>query len=233
MSYARSAAFKVFQKRIKDLRRAVNAASRLRIGGTHNQLYREAMLSSTILLGFAYFEAYVSDVVDGACRALCSCGVTASALPADLRVQVAIAAHIKQLSEIRDPVRQRNQIKEKKNNGVFDILNDTNIPSRIDAEALLSGVTYPKLDNIRRLLARMGIANPKAELISRGGHSIEQKLTSIHDVRAELAHTGVLPAWTPADYEMRLSGLEDFAKAFDKILHRHVIGIVPSNNWVI
>jgi len=208
-------------------------AARLRVGGARNQLYRDAMLSSTVLLGFAYFEAYIRDVVDDACKALCSSGIRADAIPINLRIHVSIVAHIKKLSEIRDPAKQMKQIEVMRSNGMLDILDDANVPVRIDVDALLSGVTYPKPDNIRRLLARIGVANPKAELISRGGHSIEQKLTSIHDVRAELAHTGVMPSWTTSDYEMRLGGLEEFAKTFDKILHRHVIGVVPSTNWVV
>lgn len=233
MSYARSAAFKAFQLRIRDLRRTVGVAARLRVGGMRKQLYRDAMLSSTVLLAFAYFETYVSDVVDDACKALCSAGVRADTIPLNLRIHVSIGAYIKQLSEIRDPAKQMKRIEVMKADGTLDILDDTSVPVRIDVDALLSGVTYPKPVNIRRLLARIGIADPKAELISRGGHSIEQKLTSIHDVRAELAHTGVMPSWTTSDYEMRLDGLKEFAKAFDKILHHHVIAVVPSTKWIV
>lgn len=232
MSYARSAAFKVLQARVAGLRRIVDASARLRIGGRRNQLYRESMLSSTVLLGFAYFEAYVSDVVDDACKSLCSGGLNASKFPSDLRVHVAIAAHIRNWVDIQDPAKQRNQINANRSAGVFDILNDADTPMKIDVAALLSGVSYPKPKNVKRLLARLGIADPKAELIARGGHSIEQKLISIHDARAELAHTGAMPAWTIADYLDRLDGLEQFARAFDKVLHRHVSALVSSSRWI-
>lgn len=117
--------------------------------------------------------------------------------------------------------------------GGMDILNDTDVPMRIDVDALLSGVSYPKPANVRKLLARLGIENSIDKLRQRGGHAVEQKLTSIHDARAELAHTGNLPAWTHADYQVRLNGLEEYAKALDKVLHRHVASAVSSAQWIV
>lgn len=186
-----------------------------------------------MLLGFAYFEAYIADVVDDFCKAICSKGVTADRFPEDLRAHITIAANLKNWVGIQDPSKQRAQINAGRKKGVFDLLNDQNRPVQIDAAALLAGVSYPKPANVRKLLSRLGIQDPIAQLVARGGHSIEQKLVSIHDVRTELAHTGTMPSWTLSDYENRIDGLEEFAKAVDKVLHRQVSSIASASSWIV
>jgi hypothetical protein len=232
MPYAKSVAFKSFESRIAELRKVVRAASRLRIGGRANKTYRDAMLSSSLLLSFAYFEAYVADVTNDVCKALCSVGVSAASFARDLRAHVAVASRLRQWSDVQDPIRLRQQIWVHKDADGFVLLDDSAMPARIDVDLLLSGVGYPKPENIKKLLSRLGIGDPNAQLRRRGGHAVIQKLTSVHDARAELAHTGRMPGWTFADYDIRLLELRQFARAMDHVLWNYVVDVVPATAWI-
>ena len=232
MAYARSAALKELHLQIDRLVLVVKAAGRLRAGGRHNQRYKDAMYASSVLLSFAYFEAYVSDLVADVCSGFVNVALPAGGLPSAMRAHVAVCSRIASWAEIQDPAKQREHVWAHKTAGNFEILADSVVPARIDSSSLLSGISYPKPDNVRKLLARLGVDQPKKKLIERGGHAVEQKLTSIHDARAELAHTGRLPAWAPADYSVRLRELKEFAVAFDKVVHRHVVSIASSRGWI-
>lgn len=232
MPYSKGAAYKSFIVRVDDLRRVVGAADRLKVGGKYNQTYRDAMLSSSILLSFAYFESYVADVTNDVCKALCSPGLMAKSLAGDLRAHVSVSSKLNSWIGIQDPLKQRQQILAFKAADGFELLADEYSPTGIDVGSLLSGVGYPKPDNIRKLLSRFGVPDPLAALKGAGGHSVMQKLTSIHDARAELAHTGRLPAWTISDYKDRLTDIGHFARAVDYVLWRYVCSTVPSSRWI-
>jgi hypothetical protein len=232
MGYSRSAAFKTFQANSKASRQVVNAAAKIKFGGKRRSLYQDSMLSSAVLLAFANFERYVGDVVDDLCKGLCAAGLAVSKLPIELRVQIAVVSKLSEWSDIKDPSKLQSNIWKYKQNDGFVMLEEGFVPKNIDVDAILAKASYPKIGNILKLLRRLGIADPKTILKVVGGHAIEQKLTSIHDARAELAHTGKLPLWTTQDYLDRLVDLEAFAKVFDKILFRHFCGLASAPHWI-
>jgi len=232
MAYARSAAFKSLQRRLRELHSVVAHAWRLKKGGKRLPIYKEALLSSSVLLSFAHFESYVGDVTNDVCKAFCSAALSSAQFPAALRAHVAVGSKLKGWGEIQDPTKQRAQILAHKANGGFEILNDLTVPLKIDVDSILVDVSYPKLKNVKKLLNRLGVDDPIASLIKSGGHSISQKLISIHDARAELAHTGQAPNWTKTDYQHRLQELLQFAAAMDRVLFTLVASTVKSTNWI-
>jgi hypothetical protein len=233
MPYSKSASIKRFEARVSDLARVARVANALKIGGVrYNATYRDAMLSSSILLSFAYFEAYFADITNDVAKALCSSKIQASALSQDLRVQIAVASQLDGWSEIQDPAKRRKQIWAHKASNGFLLLEDAHVPASLGVSNLLSGISYPKPDNVKKLLSRFGIGDPLKELKAKGGHAVMQKLTSIHDARAELAHTGRLPSWSPMDYQDRLREIVEFAKSMDRVLWTYVRSAVPATCWI-
>lgn len=232
MGYARSASLKAFQAKVEASRKVVKAAERMRFGGAKRPLYQASMRSSSILLTFANFESYVNDALNDVCKGFCSAVIPASKLPPELRTQIAIIQKIKQWAEVKDPVKLHSQVWAQKEGGGFSMLDDNAIPSALDVDALVANTGYPKFDNIIKLMRRIGMADPKTALKKVGGYSIDQKLTSFHDARAELAHTGKLPIWSFQDYLDRLDDLEDFAKALDKCICSHFCRYAGMANWI-
>jgi hypothetical protein len=229
MPYAKSAVYKAFELRLAGHQRTVIAAFRFKAGGAYNSTIRDAMCSSAILLGFAHFESYVTDVVDDLCKALTSAGKSSAVFSDDLRAHVAVAFQVSAWSELQDPGKLRKQIWTHKLADGFALLNDAAVPTKISSSAVLARIRYPKPDNIKKLLTRLGFVDPVASL---GGPTVLQKLTSFHDVRAELAHTGKLPSWSQADYSQRLNEFGQFARAFDHLLWKYVVAIVPASRWI-
>jgi hypothetical protein len=232
MPYARSAALKQLHGRLDDLQRVTRSAGKLKVGGKKNPLLRESMYSSVILLSFAHFESYVSDVSADLCKALCSANKPAKALNDSLRAHVSVASQLSAWKNIQDPAKLRKQIWLHKGANGFELLSDAASPVWIDPTLVLAGIGYPKPDNIKKFLGRLGIADSTKALQAVGGLTIMQKLTSIHDARVELAHTGKLPSWAHADYELRVKGLREFAGVLDRVLWRYVCASVPSKQWI-
>jgi hypothetical protein len=232
MSYARSAAFRVFQTRVEAARQVAKAASKIRFGGKKKGLYQESMFSSSILLTFANFETYIRDISNDICKGFCSAGLISSNLPEELRTQTSIVARLAEWSNIHDPGKLQANIWKHKAAGGFSVLSDTFTPKNIDVDALITKIAYPKIDNVVRLMRRLGVKDPRDALKAIGGHAIEQKLTSFHDARAELAHTGKLPTWTAQDYIDRLDDLGAFARTLDKIFCRHFCHYASLSNWI-
>lgn len=232
MPYAISAALKSFRTRNADLKRLVTKAHRLRIGGRKAPVYRDAMLSSAVLLSFALFEAYVSDVIDAFFKGLENAKVKTEQLPPELRAHHALACRLDEWSDIQDPSKLRDRIWGDKVAGKLVLLDDGVELASLDVSPFLAGIAYPKLDNVKKLLTRLGVAKPLDALRGKGGHAIAQKLVSFHDARAELAHTAQLPSWTEQDYQDRLLELEQFALAFDKVLYSRFTSISSSTAWI-
>lgn len=232
MGYARSAARKQLDDRLARLIGVARVAGRLRIGGKKNAILRESMYSSVILLSFAHFESYISDICADLCKALCSGAIPASKLNSALRAHVAVASCVPAWSDIQDPTKLRQQIVAYKGSGGFDLLIDDLVPTWIEPSTVLAGISYPKPKNIKRLLERLGVDEPLLALKAVGGIAVMQKLTSIHDARAELAHTGRLPGWTPADYELRVTDLGGFASALDRVIWKYMCACIPSKHWI-
>ena len=232
MPYATSAALKSFRMKNADLKRLVTKAYRLRIGGRRAPVYRDAMLSSAVLLSFALFEAYVSDVVDAFFKGFENAKVKTEQLPPETRAHHALACRLDEWSDIQDPSKLRERIWVDKSAGKLMLLDDGINLASLDVSPFLAGIAYPKLDNIKKLLMRLGVAKPLDALRAKGGHAITQKLISFHDARAELAHTAQLPSWTQNDYQDRLKELEEFALAFDKVLHSQFTSISNATAWI-
>jgi hypothetical protein len=232
MGYARSAAFKAFQTHVSASRRVVKAAGKISFGGKRRKLYQDSMLSSSILLCFANFENYLSDVIDDMCIGFCAAALTASGLPPELRTQVAVVSKLAEWADIEDPTKLQANLWKYKEGGGFAVLDDAFVPKNINVDAITAKITYPKIDNVIKVMRRIGIQKPKAKLKAVGGHAIEQKLTSIHDARAELAHTGKLPVWTTQDYVDRLNDLETFARTLDKIFCQHFCRYASLPKWI-
>lgn len=232
MSYTRSSAFKALQSNLAAARQVVKAANKINFGGKRKPLYRDSMLSSAVLLSFANFESYVSDVLNDMCKGFCAAKLNSAKLPAELRSQIAVTAKLSEWDDIEDPTKLQSRIWAHKTAGGFEVLNDNFVPANLDAGSIATRAAYPKLDNVIKLMRRVGIQKPRDVLRTVGGHTIEQKLTSIHDARAELAHTGKLPLWAAQDYIDRLDDLEYFARTLDRIFCRHFCRYASSLNWI-
>jgi hypothetical protein len=216
---------------VGELRVTLKSSLRIKLGGKRNQLVRQSMQCGVVLIAFAYFESYFREVVEDVFASLSAGGVSSSSLAEATRTQVAIGCRLDEWARTVDPAKQSKQIWTYRGVGGFDLLEDSLVVRADVATALLAGITYPKLDNVRKLLARLGIDDPLARLRSTAKMQIDQYLVSFHDARVDLAHNGTPPGWSEADFEVKLSELMLFAKALDKVLYGWVGQASSYSHW--
>lgn len=231
MGYKRSAALRRFAEKTSSLHRLIRAARRIKLGGKSNAELKGAMRSGSVVLAFGHFEGYYREVIEDICSSLSDAGSTYAEMPVSFRTHAAVACRLEEWGSIQNPQSLSERIWAIRAGGGFDTLLDENRVSAGIASDLMSGITYPKLDNIRKMLARLGIADPLAKLRATARLPIDQYLTSFHDARVDLAHNGTPPGWAESDFENQLERLHSFARVLDRVLFQWFCQRAGMRSW--
>jgi len=96
------------------------------------------------------------------------------------------------------------------------------IPVSIDAASFLEKKKYPSPKNIPQLFKRLGIKKIWAVVSSAGRMNSELVLTSLNDLRTDIAHEGKLPPdFSYTDFRSRLEQMRRFVAALDRGVSTH------------
>lgn len=91
------------------------------------------------------------------------------------------------------------------------------IPTAVDAAAFLEKKKYPSPKNLPQLFRRLGVKQIWAVISAAGRMNSEMILTSLNDLRTDIAHEGnVPPGFGFSDYRDRLDQMRRFVAALDR-----------------
>lgn len=189
------------------------------------------MQSGTVLLAFSYFEVYFREVVEDIFSSLAAAGVRADVLTPRTRIHCAIDWKLAEWAEVQDPSKRCEAVWNYVSSGGVGSLHDVGVVERSFAERVLSGITYPKPDNIKKMLVRLGINNPVTCLRRKARMNIDQYLIGFHDARVDLAHNGNPPGWAEADYDQKIEDLLKFSKVLDRVLCQWFCERASISHW--
>lgn len=92
--------------------------------------------------------------------------------------------------------------------------------------------SYPSMQNIERVLRRLGVGDVKGTLNRQGGgRDVVGLLDSIAGLRTSLAHSATLPGISVGDVPLRIDGLKTFIQAFDRTLYFQLLTTLTDQDW--
>ena len=106
-------------------------------------------------------------------------------------------------------------------------------PATIDTSAFLDRKKYPSPTNLPKLLKRLGVRDTWATIGAAGRIDGERILTSLNDLRTNIAHEGkVPPGFGLADFKDRVRQMSRFVAALDRGVSGHFCsGVVARSAW--
>ncbi|MDP1733223.1 MAG: HEPN domain-containing protein [Sulfuritalea sp.] len=107
------------------------------------------------------------------------------------------------------------------------------IPTAVDASAFLEKKKYPSPKNLPQLFRRLGVKQIWAVVSAAGRMNSEMILTSLSDLRTDIAHEGnVPPGFGLSDYRDRLAQMRRFVAALDRgVSNRFCKNVMPRATW--
>lgn len=106
-------------------------------------------------------------------------------------------------------------------------------PILVDASVFLEKKKYPSPKNMPSLFRRLGIKQIWAVISAAGKMNSELMLTSLNDLRTDIAHEGkVPPGFGLSDYRDRLNQMRRFVAALDRgVSKRFCPHVMPRTEW--
>lgn len=106
-------------------------------------------------------------------------------------------------------------------------------PAEIDPTMFLDRKKYPSPRNLPQLLRRLGVRQTWAIIGAAGRLNGELILTSLNDLRTDIAHDGLVPpGFGLADFRDRLRQMRQFVAALDRGVSTHFCsGVVARSAW--
>lgn len=103
------------------------------------------------------------------------------------------------------------------------------LPAPVDASEFLEKKKYPSPKNLPQLFRRLGIHQIWAIVSAAGRMNSELILTSLNDLRTDIAHEGrVPPGFGLNDFRDRLDKMSRFVAALDRGVSKHFCGNIMS-----
>lgn len=102
-----------------------------------------------------------------------------------------------------------------------------------DAADFLDKKKYPSPKNLPQLFRRLGVEKIWAVVNKAGKMNGELILTSLNDLRTDIAHEGKLPpGFSMGDFRNRLEQMRHFVAALDRGVSTHFCsGTIPRTTW--
>lgn len=233
MSYRCSRARREFEAQLTQAERELSALYKVAAKrGAGSRL-----LAAYYVFSFSQLEVYVKSFVEDSLNAVMVCGVSAEKLP-DLMLGYLIhkcenlAADYRRYSVRED----EGEILEKVAHAARKIftwgMNPVSI-SGLDAADFLEKKKYPSPKNIPHLFRRLGVEKIWAVVGKAGRMNAELILTSLNDLRTEIAHEGKVPVgFSLGDFRQRLNQMRRFVAALDRGVAGHFCpAVVSRSGW--
>lgn len=105
--------------------------------------------------------------------------------------------------------------------------------TQADAAEVLEKKKYPSPKNLPQLFRRLGVKQIWAVVGKAGKMNGEMILTSLNDLRTDIAHEGkVPPGFSLADFRNRIDQMNRLVAALDRGLSAHFCsGVMPRSTW--
>jgi len=106
-------------------------------------------------------------------------------------------------------------------------------PTAVDASAFLDKKKYPSPKNLPQLFRRLGVRQIWAVVSAAGRMNSEMILTSLNDLRTDIAHEGNVPSgFGLSDYRDRLRQMRRFVAALDRgVSKKFCEDVMPWATW--
>jgi hypothetical protein len=103
----------------------------------------------------------------------------------------------------------------------------------LDASLFLERKKYPSPKNLPQLFRRLGVGHTFAVVSAAGHFNAELTLTSLNDLRTDIAHDGLVPpSFGLADFRDRLRQMRQLVAALDRSLSTHFCtSVVRRSSW--
>lgn len=107
------------------------------------------------------------------------------------------------------------------------------LPDPVAPAAFLEKKKYPSPKNLPQLFRRLGVQNIWAVVSAAGRINSELLLTSLNDLRTDIAHEGRVPVgFGFSDFRSRLDQMKSFVAALDRGLSKHFCpDVMPRAIW--
>ncbi|MGF6492418.1 hypothetical protein ABIE56_000573 [Luteibacter sp. 621] len=232
MAYLQSKARAAFEESLKDIRERLKLAKKSKV---HVSL-AEYVMASSIFLGHAQMENYISDVFSGFAQVSVTQARNCSELPENLR------AHL----FFRRSNMKALVAKSLAGGGEKDFLKSLSGSLAGPARALLDttqgvGVMvggdilgdskYPSQDNLRAVFNRIGIGDVFSSMNSVLRQDSKLLLSAIGSLRTQLAHSATLPGTGYKDIKEVLTKTSRFVRGLDRVMYTAVLQNYDDAAW--
>lgn len=233
MAYLISRQRAAFEGQIESIKTKLGAADRPDLSVD----LRDYAVAAAIFLAHAEFENYFVYVLSDIARTYTLAASDATKLPAKLRVHLVVTKFNleglapKLLSRARDPD-FTNAIEKWFNSADRSLIAGAGSLAPLSGIDIYGDYSYPSMQNIERILRRLGVGDVRGTLNRLGGgRDVVALLESIADLRTSLAHSAQLPGINISDVLLRIDGLKVFAQAFDRTLHAQILTTLTVQDW--
>lgn len=233
MSYRCSRARREFETQLEQAVREMMPLYRVAVknGGASR------LLAAYYVFAFSQLEVYVKNFVEDSLNTLNTSGSTVENWP-DLMLgfflhkSENLAANYRRYSVNED----EGEIIEKVAQTARRVLSwskGTESVAALDAADFLEKKKYPSPKNLPQLFKRLGVKKIWAVIGKAGRMNGEMILTSLNDLRTDIAHEGrVPPGFTIGDFRDRLDQMRRFVAALDRGIAMHFCSAaIPRSSW--
>lgn len=107
------------------------------------------------------------------------------------------------------------------------------MPTTVNAASFLEKRKYPSPRNFPQLFRRLGLKQIWASTSATGKMDTRLTLTSLNDLRTDIAHEGKVPTgFGLSDFLKRLEQMQRFVAAVDRSVSRHFCtSVVSRSTW--
>lgn len=232
MSYRISKARKAFEQAINEIAQTVKSVNTQSYPSNHS----DYIFAASIFLAHAEIENYFSDVLSGIANLYSKHSETSRNLPPSLRAHLLLSKSnlVKLVGEKIAGGSEKDLIKKLSNHlqNAHSFAADSAFPVvQFRGIDIYENKKYPSLDNIDRVLARIGIEKVQNNINRIAKRDAVSLLESLASLRTALAHNASLPGVGQRDIVNRIAECKKFTAALDRLLHEHVKKTHPSSAW--
>lgn len=199
---------------------------------------REYAIAAAIFLSHAEIENFFNDLLEEVARAFSLPNTTSSNLPTSLQAHLIyekfgleqFGVRILRRNGEQDNAQAISKWFSSPHKNLLDV--STPLGFNLCGDDIRGPYSYPSIDNIIRVLKRVGVADPRGQLNAELQRDVLGLLRSISDLRTQLAHSAQLPGVSVGDVIQRINDSRAFVQAFDSLIYSTMTGHVSHAEWV-
>jgi hypothetical protein len=224
MSYRMSRARRTFEKQVALTLAELTPLHRVALKNGAGSASR--LLGAYYVLVFAQLEVYVGSLVEDSLAAISTAQPSFDKWP-DLMMAYLLhrgedlAGHYRTFSLKEDEAALLNAVAGTARK-VATWSSGGTAPVAIDSNVFLDRKKYPSPRNLPQLFRRLGVSHVWAIIGAAGHFNGELVLTSLNDLRTDIAHDGLVPpGFGFADFRDRVRQMRQFVAALDRSVSKH------------